>query len=291
MGVGIAEEGVDGGGAEGVVAAGDDFVEVDEADVLLLGDLLGPAAVSVGAAVDFIADPDLARDERAEDGGGSFGADVGDVLAEIPAVGVDGFDLVGDGVFYVVGFFADAGEAATSVGAAGTGSGGRSGLRRAGREALVGDGRCSGKGDAAVVMAPLDKDDVAGLDDREGEVPMAAGNVAVGGLAADSAVDDVDFGGIEEVGDGRPPSPEAVGAEAVAVADGGVSDEDERGEIGVGRVGEAETLLLGCGVGLGARGWGRGGGSGGGCGWGCGWWRGLLRGDGEEREEAGGCGG
>ena len=33
-------------------------------------------------------------------------------------------------------------------------------------------------------------------------------------------------------------------ADAVAVADGGVADEDERGELGVGRIGEAETYLL-----------------------------------------------
>ena len=34
MGVGVAEEGFDGGLAEGVVAAGDDLVEVDEACLL-----------------------------------------------------------------------------------------------------------------------------------------------------------------------------------------------------------------------------------------------------------------
>ena len=81
VGVGVAEERVDGGGAEGVVAAGDDLVEVDEADVLLVGDLLRPASIGGGRADDVVAVPDLAGDERAKDGGGALGLYVGDLLA------------------------------------------------------------------------------------------------------------------------------------------------------------------------------------------------------------------
>jgi hypothetical protein len=156
------------------------------------------------------------------------------------------------------------------------GGGGRSG---AGLQALVGDGDGAGKVEAAVVVAELDEDDVAGLDEFEGGGPVALGDVGVAGEAADGAVDDVDLGGVEEVGDGRAPAPETVGAEAVAVADGGVADEDEGGELGVGGAGEAEGGFLSLGVGLGA-GWG-GGGSGGG----------LLGGEGEDRQEAGEGGG
>jgi hypothetical protein len=116
-------------------------------------------------------------------------------------------------------------------------------------EALVGDGDGAGKVEAAVVVAELDEDEVAGLDEFEGGGPVALRDVGVAGEAADGAVDDVDFGGVEEVGDGRAPSPEAVGAHAVAVADGGVADEDEGGEFGVGGAGEAEGGFLGFGVG------------------------------------------
>src|ERR1035437_5771086 len=72
VGVRIAEEGIDGGLAEGVVAAGDDLVEVDKADVFGCGDLLGPAAIGGGVADNVAVQPKLARDKRAEDGRRSF---------------------------------------------------------------------------------------------------------------------------------------------------------------------------------------------------------------------------
>jgi hypothetical protein len=115
------------------------------------------------------------------------------------------------------------------------------------------------------------------------------------GEATDGMVDDVDFGGVEEVVDGVTPAPEAVGADAVAVADGGVADEDEGGECGVGWLLEAETFLLGGGVGLRAHGARWGGGRCGRGGWGCsrngGGGRRLLSREGEERDKAGGGGG
>jgi hypothetical protein len=308
VGVGVAEERFDCGLAEGVVAAGDDFVEVDEADVLGCSDLLGPAAVGVGLAADFAVDPDFAGDERAEDGRGAFGLGVGDVFAHVPAEGVDGVGGIGEGIGDVERLFADAGEAAAGVGAAGPRGPGRvdgcggvggvfvdrgvGGLRSGRGCAGVGDGGCAGEVDAAVVVAELDEDEVAGLDEGEGVRPMALGDVGVAGEAADGAVDDVDLGRVEEVGDRGAPSPESVGAEAVAVADGGVADQDEGWKGGVGGAGEAEAGFLGGGVlrrpgcALGLRGC-----RGGGVGWSCCGGCGLLGGEENDGEEAGECGG
>ena len=156
-----------------------------------------------------------------------------------------------------------------------------------GSRTRIGDGLGAGDVDGAVVVAELDEDEVAGLDHGEGVLPVAGGDEGVAGEAADGAVDDVDLVGVEEVGDGRAPSPEAVGTGAMAVADGGVTDEEDGGEIGVFGGDEAKAdLQLGVGAKrtLGAT-HGRAAGAGSaGC-------RGLLGGEGEEREEAGdgGC--
>jgi hypothetical protein len=120
---------------------------------------------------------------------------------------------------------------------------------RAGLKAIVGDGRGAGEVDAAVVVAELDKDEVAGLDEREGVLPVAGGDVGVAGEASDGAIDDVDLRGVEEVGDRRAPSPETVGADTVAVADRGVADQNDGRKSGVGGAGEAEAFLLGGGIG------------------------------------------
>ena len=167
-------------GAEGVVAAGDDLVEVDEADVLLLGDLLGPAAIGIGLADDVAVQPDFAGDERADDGRGALGLDVGDVFAEIPAVGVDGFDLAGAGVGTSRVSSPMPGRLPPTLGPRGAAPGGGAGGAAPGGQAGVGDGRGAGEVDAAVVVAPLDEDEVAGLDDFESEVPVAAGRCSCG---------------------------------------------------------------------------------------------------------------
>jgi hypothetical protein len=246
VGVRVAEERVDGGFAESVIAAGDDLIEVDEGDVLFFGDGLGPAAVGLGIAADVALDPDFARDKRAEDGRGAFSADVLDVLAEVPAEGVDEFGLVRVRVLYLEGLVAGAGQAAADVGAMSAGVGGRGG--GAGKQALVGYGFRAGEIEAAVVVAELDEDEVAGLNEFERIGPVALRDVGVGREAADGAVDNVDFGGVEKVGNGCAPAPEAVGAFAVSVADGRVADEDEGREFGVGRAGETEVCLLCAGV-------------------------------------------
>ncbi len=75
--------------AEGVVAVGEDAVEIEERDALLDGDGLRPAGVGVGALADVAGLPVAMGDGRAEDGGGAVGDGVHDELAEVPAVGVD----------------------------------------------------------------------------------------------------------------------------------------------------------------------------------------------------------
>src|SRR6266702_1735197 len=100
MGVGIAEERVDGGGAEGVVAAGDDLVEVDEAYVFGVGYLMGPAAVGGGVWDDVSVEPEFTGNERTKDGSGAFGAGVRDVFAHVPAEGVDRLVDVSAGILH-----------------------------------------------------------------------------------------------------------------------------------------------------------------------------------------------
>jgi hypothetical protein len=252
MGMGIAEEGFDGGLAESIIAAGDDLVEVNEADVLGLGDGLSPAAIGGGAAVDLAISPDLARDERAEDRGSALGLGIRDVLTHVPAEGMDGIGGSGPGVGDVKSLFADAGQAAPPVRTTRSGSGRWYGRRRSGDKTLVGDRRCSRHLDAAVVMAELDEDEVAGLDHSQSVLPVASRNVGMAGEATDGPVDHVDLAGVEEVGDGRSPSPETVGPRAVAVAHGGVANQDQRWKIGVRRAGESKASLLSLGIGRGS---------------------------------------
>jgi hypothetical protein len=269
--MGIAEEGFDGGLAEGVVAAGDDLVEVDKADVFSFGDGLSPAAVGGGTAVDFAIRPDLAGDERAEDRSSALGLCIRDVLAHVPAEGVDGIGGSGSGVGDVEGLFANARQAAPPVGTTGSRSGTWCWRRGAGNEPLIRDGSGAGHLDAAVVMTELDEDEVTGLDQGKSIFPVTLRDVSVAGEAADGSIDDVDFGRVEEIGDGRTPSPETIGASAMAVADGGIADKDERRKIGIRRASKTKPTLLSGGIG---RGTGLSG-------------RNLLRGDGEERHEAG----
>ncbi len=103
MGVGVAEEGLDCGRPKRVVTAGNDLVQVDEADVFLLGNLPRPSAVAVGVADDLTVLPGLARDRRTDDGDCAFGPGVLDVLAQIPAVGVDRLVNLEDGVIDLFG--------------------------------------------------------------------------------------------------------------------------------------------------------------------------------------------
>ncbi len=151
--------------------------------------------------------PDVADGEGEKDGGGLFGAGVGDVFADVPAVGVDGLCcLAGEGACgegfrerELYGFVADAFDAGAGLGV-GFGGGG-----------------------AAVVVAHLDEDEVAGLHFGEDFGPEAFVVVAAGAATGAGAVGDVDFGGVEVVGEVVAP------AEVGLVAGGGVADDEEGG--------------------------------------------------------------
>ena len=69
---------------EEIVFAGDEFVEVNKARAFGGGDVLRPARLRGGIADGFaIGVPPVARDEGADDGGGAFGASLGNELANI----------------------------------------------------------------------------------------------------------------------------------------------------------------------------------------------------------------
>ena len=202
-------------GAEGFEAVGFDGGHVGVEDVHVLCELcdlgvVAHVALDAGGAVG-IGLPDVSDGEGHQDGRGVFGAGVGDVLAHVPAVGVDGLcGLAGEwaggeglGEWVVGGFVAEAFVAGAGLGVS---------LR---------------SGGAAVVVAHLDEDVVAGLHLGEDVVPEAFVVVAAGAAAGAGSVGDVDFGGVEVVGDVVAP------AEVGLVAGGGVADDEEGGEIGV----------------------------------------------------------
>src|SRR5437868_130965 len=104
----VGEEGLGLLLAEGIVALGDEFVEVEKRDVLVFGDIAGPVGVGVFGADDLAILPLVAGDEGAEDGGGVSGADIGDEVAEVPAVSVDGLWRAAVGACTFLSFFAGA---------------------------------------------------------------------------------------------------------------------------------------------------------------------------------------
>ena len=205
MGVRVGEHRLDGRGSHLVVLAGDVLVQVHEQRVRGVGGLAGP--VNVRLAADAVALPDFARDEGEDDGGGAVLAGLVDDLAQIPAVGVDGFVLMGDGVVDVTRVFAVAGKGA------------------AGASEVVER--------TVVVMAELHQNEVAGMEEGEDGGPVALQVGAAAGASV-SAIDDVDAVGAEVRSDLVAPSPLAVGAVALAVADRRVADDPERGEVWIG---------------------------------------------------------
>ena len=188
-----------------------------------LGLVVAEAHVAFDAEVAVsIVDPDVADGDGEEDWRGFFRAGVGDVFADVPAVGVDGFGgLAGEGA-------------------------GSEGFRESVLDGLVADAFVAGAGfgvvlrggGAAVVVAHLDEDEVAGLHFGEDVGPAAFVVIAAGATAGHGAVGDVDFGGVEVVGEVVAP------AEVGLVAGGGVADDEEGGESGVERgvVGDAGLL-------------------------------------------------
>ena len=217
-GVGVVDGEEEGGffGAEGFEAVGFDGGHVDEGNVLVMrrvGDLVvavAHVAFDVEVAVGIV-DPDVADGDGEEDWRGFLGAGVGDVFADVPAVGVDGLGgLAGDG-----------------AGGEGFREGVFGGLVAEAFVAGAGLGVGLGSGGAAVVVAHLDEDEVAGFHLGEDVGPEAFVVVAAGAAAGAGAVGDVDFGGVEVVGEVVAP------AEVGLIAGGGVADDEESGESGV----------------------------------------------------------
>ena len=97
----------------GLEAVGFDGGHIDEGDMLVGGYLpefgvITHVPLNVWLTIRAIL-PYIADCEREQDGGGLFGADVGDVLTDIPAIGMNGFGMAvrkGD----VFGFLAEAFE-------------------------------------------------------------------------------------------------------------------------------------------------------------------------------------
>ncbi len=157
VGVGVVELGeeflLDVIGHDAGVFGHDEGVEGDEEAVGLFGDGFGVGDVAVLFGLARIDGSfGTARDGGADDGGHAFGFGIGDVFAHVPAVGVDGFffAVVGaEGEGDIFGFFADAADGAAFAVVAGEG--------------------------AAVVVAHLDEDEVAGLGVLEDSLPQAFG--------------------------------------------------------------------------------------------------------------------
>lgn len=218
--------------AERVEAVGFNGGHVNDGDLLLRGELVlivaeTHIAFDVEDAVGIV-DPDIADGDSEEERRGFFRTGVGDVSADVPAVGVDGFNAF-----------------------AGEGAGGE-GLRRSVLDGLVADAFDAGAGfgvglgmsGATVIVAHLDEDEVAGLHFGEDVGPEGFVVVAAGAAAGAGTVGDVDLGGVEVVGEVIAP------AEVGLIACGGVADDEEGRESRVER-GVLGDAGLGWGVGSG----------------------------------------
>ena len=93
---------------------------------------------------------------------------------------------------------------------------------------------------AAVIVAHLEEEEVAGFHLSEGGGPVAFVDVGARGAAGDGSVGDVDARGIEELREVVAP------AEVGAVAGGGVADDEDGGERGVERGAVREVGLRRC---------------------------------------------
>src|SRR5262245_13806365 len=77
--------------AEGVELIGREGIEIDEWCAGSMCGIGGPLCVAIEAAFDFAIGPVVARRRGADDEGGALRFGVGRVLANVPAVGVNGF--------------------------------------------------------------------------------------------------------------------------------------------------------------------------------------------------------
>jgi hypothetical protein len=160
----------------------------------------------------------FARDGAAQHRRGAGRTDLGDVGAQVGAVAVDRLALPGQQVVDGLLLGADAAQ------------------RAAGARVVV-DG-------AGVVVAELDQHAVARPDEGARALPVAAAAVGAAAQPADGAVDDVDARRIEQSRQHMAPAPLAERAQALAVvaavAHRRVADQQQRGQGGIGRLGQVQ---------------------------------------------------
>ena len=74
-----------------IIALGNQLMQIEQADSLSFRNLPRPIGVAIEWAGDLAVLPDVARDERTDDRRRAFGTSLGNVLAQVPPIGVDGF--------------------------------------------------------------------------------------------------------------------------------------------------------------------------------------------------------
>ena len=196
--------------AGGLQTVGFDGRHVDEGEVVLVCDLLHDG-VEVGLALDALHSvgvrlPDVADGHGEKHWRRALGLGVGNVLAVVPAVGVDGFGLAGEdagGLRDVFGLVGVSGEIAARLAAAQV---------------------------ASIVMPPLQHDVVAGLYLCQVTIPQALDHVGAAASPGARAVGDVDLCGVKVLGKVVAPS------QVCSVARGGVANNEERRQPGVERL-------------------------------------------------------
>ncbi len=204
-----------------VVAARHQFVQVDEAHLLAARHFARPAGIvgpvaAHGALLRPFVDPGLARDERGNDRRCALRARVGDELAQVPAVAVHRFALARQEVVDLLHVVAHAAD-------------------RAACALVVVDGR-------RVVVPELHDHDVARLDQGQRARPVPAADVGAARQPAHRAVDQVDLRRIDVGRQWIAPPPLPLRALAlavvVAIAHGGVANQDDRWQRRIGRLGQ-----------------------------------------------------
>src|SRR5579884_694886 len=185
-----------------LVCFGDDFVQIDEADVKFIGNLPRPSAIGIFVAHDLAVFPVVARNGRAEDGSCALGERIFYILAHVPAVGVHCLLLFHDGVPDVACFIPNAGESSACT-----------------RSIIEWTG---------VVVAKLHDDVIAGFNERKGFIPESFCDEGAAAAPPACTIDYVDLREVEVFGQNVTPSPKPIGAGAISVAYGGVAYKKQR---------------------------------------------------------------
>src|ERR1700730_6724898 len=130
--------------------------------MLLFSDLPSPATVVCCVADNLAVIPCLARNRRADDGYRSFGLCVLNVLAQVPAIGVDSLVDLEDRIVDFFGFVTDAMDGSSGTGWIVEGS--------------------------IIVVPPLEEDDIVWFNEGECLRPLVFHDVGATAAAADSAI-------------------------------------------------------------------------------------------------------